>query len=177
MVRAAHQRPGLHVREAHLVARAPAVPRTRPASRSAQSADASAKAADTGPASEYPRRAPRRSRITASTSSSVSPSPSINPDFAGISGRSCLRIRQHVERPLIARAQPHLPVKPRHGFRVVIEHVRARLHHHLHRRVRRPGNPAPAPPRRSPARARGWPGWPARTTPRRRLSGRRDSRW
>ena len=39
---------------------------------------------------------------------------------------------QHVERTLVTRAEADLPVEPRHGFGVVIEHVRPRIHDDFH---------------------------------------------
>ena len=53
-----------------------------------------------------------------------------------MNGRSLFRIGQHVERSLVARAQAHLPVQPRHGFGVVVQNVGMRIHDDLHGRVR-----------------------------------------
>ena len=87
----------------------------------------------------------RKSRITAMTSSSVSPSPSIRPDLVSTSGRRCLERAQQLQRMAVVGTRARLAVQARHGLEVVIHHVRRRR-----RRARRARPPAG---RESPASA------------------------
>ena len=51
-------------------------------------------------------------------------------------GAACLDVRQHVERPLVARAQANLAIQARHGLGVVVEDVGRGFEHDVHGRVR-----------------------------------------
>ena len=47
-----------------------------------------------------------------------------------------LSVRKHFERPIVTRAEPHLPVQARDCLDVVIEHIRVGIHDDLHGGVR-----------------------------------------
>ena len=119
--------------------------RTRPP------ADCGAWAADTG--RWWPRPCPRarRSRSSARTSSSVSPSPTMKPDLVSTLRPVAPRESQHVERLPVIRLRAHAAVEPRHGLHIVIEDVRAGVEHARHGVAGRRRNRASALPRALPA--------------------------
>src|SRR5437016_3337662 len=55
------------------------------------------------------------------------------PGFGGNLGRDLARAAEQSEGALVARAAPGRSVKPRHGFDVVVQHVRTRGHYDVQR--------------------------------------------
>ncbi len=78
------------------------------------------------------RRAGRA--ITSRTSASVSPRPSMRPDFVGSSGRRSSTRASTREAAAVVRAGTHLGVQARDGLDVVVEDVGARVRDGVHRR-------------------------------------------
>ena len=118
--------------------------------------------------------AARRSSITASTSSLVSPKPDHDARLGEQAGIERLGAREQIERVAIVGPRTNAPVERRHRLDIVVEHVgrgrRARS------RARRPCAKSPASALRcwSSGRALGWREWSRRNGRRRRRRDRRD---
>ena len=77
----------------------------------------------------------RRSRMTATISSYVSPRPTHQPGLGRHAGVPGLESFQEIERPLVVGAGAGLAIQPRHRLEVVVEHVRRILRETLQRGV------------------------------------------
>ena len=102
-----------------------------------------------------------------------SPSPTMMPDLVNIAGSMRFDLVEQPQRGEIARARPHLGIKPRHGFEIVVEDVGPGRDRPS--RSRRPcaGNRGPAPRSSCRARRRGSPRWCGRNGRRRHRRDRR----
>ncbi len=65
---------------------------------------------------------------------------------------------EQTQRLVVARARADRRIQPRHGFEIVVEHVRPGFGHRSRHRPACAGNPASAPRWWCPARRRGWRG-------------------
>ena len=102
--------PAVRRRHARIPWRAPAAQRfrTAPARRSARTGRLPGRGCRYWPTVSMSTPCARRSRITSSTSSSVSPRPSISPDLVGTPGRRALERRQQPQRVRVVGAGARL---------------------------------------------------------------------
>ena len=172
----AHQRAGLHVPEAHLLARPLVFCEFLADARNAPPADAPASAAGIAPASRCVAPWLRISAIASSTSSRVSPRPEHHPRLHRHVRSHLSGTPQQFQRTLIDRARADLPVQPRHCLQVVVQNVRPRLDHRLAAPSQSPRKSGIRTSTLQPGTRSGEsPRWCAQRSPSRRRADRRDS--